>query len=166
MRERFPAKLPVECRGVPVLKSYLIAVCRGSTLDRDNNCFTLFNLIEEIHVPEEGLGKAVPFELHVYWLVSEEGRNSEFEMRLVRVAEDGTDDPGTAIQFKTTDALRQRIRVNAIKLPKVYGSCELRAEWRAVGGDEWNRDEAVWPLQIQQAKGGAAPAEAPEPPGE
>ena len=147
-----------------MLKCYLLTVCQGSSLDKYNNNFTLFNLIEEIHVPEKALGQAVPFELHLYLFVSEAGRNSEYEIRLVRVTEDGTEDPGTTIKFKTTDALRHRIRFNAIKLPKVFGLCELRTEWRAVGVDEWKRDKAVWFLLIQPSKGGDTPVASPESP--
>ena len=83
-------KLPEQCHRSHVAD----AVARGLGRGRCRGVhFTLFNLIEKIHVPDEALGQALPFELHVYWMVSADGRNKNYELRLVRVAEDASEDP-------------------------------------------------------------------------
>lgn len=131
-----------------MIKGYLLALCAGSSLDETVKNFTLFNLIENVGVAQQGLGQTVPFEVHFYCLVDPEAQNSEFEMRVVRVPEQGEADSGEPFVFQTGAFSRFRMRTMGIRLPKSFGQYLLHVEWRKRGEKVWNVDPLKWPLTV------------------
>lgn len=135
-----------------MLRCYLIALCAGSALDRVSNNFTLFNVFETLRLPPAMLGQALPFEAHFYWLIDDAARNRDFELRLVRVAADGSEDPGGAIPFSPGDRVRYRVRTQAIRAPHAFGNYTLRVQWRLAGEETWTTDPVIWPLEFLEWK--------------
>lgn len=131
-----------------MLRGYLLAVCSGSSLDSSTNNFSLFNLIENLGLPEDALGQVLPFEMHFHVLVEPAGRSAEFEARIVRVEEKGAVEVGEPFSFRTGEGAHFRIRAG-FRLPKSYGDYLLHAEWRRKGEDAWHPDAAVWPLAVR-----------------
>lgn len=135
-----------------MLRCYMLAVCAGSSHDKASNNFTLFSLVEQIHLPKEALGATVPFEVHAYFMVQDAAaKHSQFEMRVIRVAPDGSEDEGATLPFQTAEGPRLRVKCAALRLPRTFGAHALRLEWRRRGDGEWRRDEAIWPLEVEQA---------------
>ena len=131
-----------------MIKGYLLALCSGSSFDTKVKNFTLFNLIENVGVPQEALAQTLPFELHFYCLVEPGARNADFEMRVVRVDEQGGSDPGDPLPFNAGEGSHFRMRAMAFRLPRAFGQYLLHVEWRRRGQEAWNIDPLVWPLSV------------------
>jgi len=132
-----------------MLRCYLLALASGSSVDQLTNNFSVFNLVEQLNVAESALGTEVPIEVHIYWLVSQQARETEIEIRVVRVPLDGgNEDLGGPMNLKPASTDRVRFRAGNFRLPKAYGSYVLAVEWRKKGGDDWHRDPATWPLTM------------------
>ncbi len=132
-----------------MLRCYLLTVCQASSLDRDSNAISLFNMIEGISVPVEGLGVEIPVQVHVYFSVeADEFQHSAFEMRVIRVGADGEEDPGGSLPFRTEEAGRMRVRAQALRLPRAYGNFNLRVEWRRADTEEWHAEPNRWPFDL------------------
>lgn len=146
-----------------MLRCYLLAIASGSSVDQVSNNLSLFNLVEQVKVSDELLGQVLPFEAHIYWFVSEQGHEKDFEVRVVRVpVGGGEDDPGTIMPFRSASTNRVRFRSGGFRLPNSYGQYVLAVEWRVKGEEFWNRESATWPLVIE---GGASARQSVVPPG-
>ena len=112
---------------------------------------TLFNLVEQINVPEGQplpAGQVVPIELHGYWRFAPDEAREEFETRFVLVSlETGLEAPSEVARHKAHTS-QLRTRTMGMPLPPVAGTYELRTDWRLVGNEGWNRDNSVWPLRV------------------
>lgn len=131
-----------------MLRSYLLALCSGSAHDTATNNFSLFNLVENLGLPESALGEVLGLELQLHLLVDVSARNGAFEGRIIRVEEKGAVEAGEAFAFSTGDAPHLRIRTG-FRVPKAYGDYLLHAEWRRKGDEVWRADSAVWPLAVR-----------------
>jgi hypothetical protein len=121
-------------------------------VDQVSNAFTLFSLLEGAAVPQEALGKELPVEAHIYWMVDVESREKTFDVRVVRrELSTGNEDIGGVLPLKTPAVERIRFRTGAFRLPRSYGAHVLHVEWRPTGTEEWTRDPALWPLEIVPA---------------
>lgn len=130
-----------------MLRCYLLALCTGSSLDRDLNNLTLFNVVEQVTVSADFLGQVAPIEVHAYFMVEDaSANNSEFEMRVIRTPTDGAEDFGGPLPFSSKDGPRIRVRVQSLRLPTAFGSYTLRLEWRLQGTTEWQAELVRWPL--------------------
>jgi hypothetical protein len=130
---------------------YMLTACSGSSLDQGSNNVTLFNLVEQINVPEGQplpAGQLVPIELHSYWKFGTEELKTEFETRFVLVSlETGLEAPSEIARHKVLTS-QLRTRTMGLPLPPVAGTYELRTDWRVVGNEGWNRDDSVWPMRV------------------
>lgn len=130
-----------------MIRCYLLAVCQASSIDRDSNCLTLFQMIEQMQF----MGPWPPvlsIEVHTYWKGVAEDVGQEMECRVIRVAEDGREESGPTNPFAMS-AVRVRNRHFAFTMPTRPGSHELRVEWRARGSEDWVRESAFWPFVVE-----------------
>jgi len=140
---------------------YLLAVARTSSLDSATNNWSLFNLVEQMQVLADQVGITkqftLPLEVHVYWQLSSEEINREFQFRLV--ARKGSEETALKPLTLKTDKSRYRIRLQGFAIPYV-GDVRLETEWRFGEREKWRRCSIFWPLQIQvessTSPGGAA----------
>lgn len=133
-----------------MLHCYLLALASGSSVDQVSNNFSLFNLVEQLRVSDNLLGRELGIEAHIYWLVGEQARDKDFEVRVVRIGADGSEDAGAALPFRPAPTDRVRFRAGAFRLPNAYGNYLLVVEWRAKGNDDWHREHATWPLTVEK----------------
>lgn len=128
-------------------RAYLLAVCSGSSVDRELNNVSLFNLVEQVAVPELQAGSNLPLELHAYWEAGPGELNAGFECRFV-LLRDGevSGSPSPAIRFQQ-DAPRVRARLLGLPVPG-SGPHRLGVEWRRLcdGEEPWTRESALWPI--------------------
>lgn len=134
-----------------MLRCYFLALSMGSSLDRDTNNCSIFNLVEQLTIPAALLGTVAPIEVQAYFGVSDDARHASFDMRLIRVAPDGSEDAGEAIPIECKEGPRLRVRIFALRLPRAFGSHELRVEWAPRGTTEWHAEDARWPLHVVDA---------------
>ncbi|MBA7600096.1 hypothetical protein ES703_07143 [subsurface metagenome] len=131
---------------------YLLAVAKSSTIDSSSNNFSLYELIESVHIEtdqtlEEKTIVQAPFEVHVYWYVAPEERGIEYEWRLVAVTPDGEFPGDKNFQLKT-DKARHRFRLRGLPV-FLTSQFRLEVEWRKKGNRKWARCYAYWPLDIE-----------------
>jgi hypothetical protein len=130
---------------------YLLAVCTGSSVDQQTNNATLFNMVEQIHVPAGTPPpplNIVPLEVHVYWLFEGREISRDFEIRIVmRSKETNLETSGDPIQHRAISS-RLRTRLQGLPFPPVPGTYELCVDWRPEGSDHWSREPLKWPLTI------------------
>jgi hypothetical protein len=129
---------------------YLLAVAQTSSLDSATNNWSLFNLVEQIHLlaDQVAITKQVtlPLEVHVYWQLSPDEVSRDFEFRLV--AKTGSEESPLKPITLRTDKTRYRIRIQGFVVPYV-GDVRLQTEWRFGERDQWHRCSIFWPLQIE-----------------
>lgn len=131
-----------------MIDCYFLGVCRGSALDRDTNNFTLFQLLEEVQVPEPLLGQTLPFEMHFYLAVTGESINAPSEFQIVWKEQDGREQPGANVFRLELSHDRVRNRTFALQLPIKAGAYRIYLEWRTPNTKPWTRSVASWPLTI------------------
>ena len=131
-------------------KCYLLAVAGGSSLDQHSNNITLFNLVEQLNFPKQGLpppGSLMPLEVHAYFQLESRELSQKWEVRFVLVAESGLETPTDVFPHRST-TLRYRTRTFGLPAPPVAGSYELRVDCRPTGSEDWTRDARSWPLLV------------------
>src|SRR3954471_12618073 len=101
-----------------MIKTYLLALCSGSSVDKTTGNFTLFNLIENLNLSSDSLGKILPFEVQAHFVLDESAKNTDFEMRVLRIEKAGGVEVGDTLPFRSGEAGRLRLRVGAFKIPK------------------------------------------------
>ncbi len=134
-------------------RCYFLAVCGGSSVDQHSNNVTLFNLVEQINVPQgapappHGL---VPLEIHAYFHVAPDEYGHDFEVRFVMVAITGLETPTDAFSHRPVTP-RYRMRTFGLPFPPVVGHYDLRVDSRKAGDDGWRREPLAWPIGIVEA---------------
>lgn len=124
---------------------YLIALCAGSSLDRDTNSFSLFSLIDELAAPEGGV---YPLEFHTYWELEPEELNQAFEFK-VYVEDAGGRELHPTVPFRLmSSARRWRQRSLGIRVPNETGEFHLRVQWKRAGEESWTTVPVRWPLVL------------------
>jgi hypothetical protein len=130
-------------------RCYLLALCAGSSVDRDQNNFTLYSLIERVTLPRLMLPtEATPFEAHVYLESEEIGR--EVELQVYWRDEQGHE----RRVIEQTPAIlltppRTRLRLQNVFLPLEAGHHEMRVKWRyREDGATWEDGALYWPLDL------------------
>lgn len=133
-------------------RCYLLAICAGSSLDQNSNNVTLFNLVEQINVPEQPPSTTViPLEIHAYFQLDADDLQTEMEVRFSLVASTGLETCTDPIQHRPRTP-RYRTRVMGLPMPPVLGNYELRVDTRFAGTEGWSRDPLSWPLTIVQVE--------------
>ncbi len=146
-----------------MLRCYLLALCSGSSLDKNTNNASLFNIVEHLHVPPMLLGQVIGVELHCYYFVSDDvAKHSKFEMRLIRTGTDGKDDVGGLLPFSIGEGKRARVSTQALRLPVAFDTYTLRIEWRMQGTEAWTEDPLRWPLIVENAEAFVRAGDEPE----
>jgi len=131
---------------------YLLAVVERSSIDRDTNNFSLYNLIETVQLKgteqtPEGGRALLPLELHAYWLLEDADLGREFQWRFVAVGEEGEQ---CSKPFPTvSEKRRMRYRVQGFPV-LAEGDTRLFVEWRFEDADGWQRCAAYWPLEVDR----------------
>lgn len=129
---------------------YLLLSCSGSSVDQHTNNVTLFNLVEQINVPQgappppRGL---VPVEIHAYFYVGQQELGRDFEVRFVMVASTGLETPTDTFTHRSVTP-RYRTRTLGLPFPPVAGQYELRADVRMAGEETFRREPVSWPVSI------------------
>ena len=96
---------------------YLLCVTSGSSVDRQSNNVSLFNLVEQVNVPAGGprpLRSVIPVEIHAYFQLDSERHERELEMRFALRAETGLETFSDVFRRR---APGRRFRVRSLGLP-------------------------------------------------
>jgi len=137
-------------------RAYLLAICSGSSVDRELNNVSLFNLVEQVAAPAFEPGMSLPLELHAYWEAGPGEIGAELECRFVLLRDGGLSGaPSPAIRFRQ-DAPRVRARALGLPVP-APGPHRLAVEWRRIGEERWTREAAMWPVSFDAAAAGGRP---------
>jgi hypothetical protein len=135
-------------------KCYLLTLCGGSSLDQQSNNVTLFNVVEQVNVPENQQpppGALLPLEIHAYFQLGPLEMNQRFEVRFALVASSGLETFTDSFQHRSPSP-RYRTRTLGLPAPPVVGTYELRIDWRQTGSDDWRREPIAWPLVVATAQ--------------
>jgi hypothetical protein len=134
-------------------RCYFLTVCGGSSVDQHSNNVTLFNLVEQINVPQgappppRGL---VPLEMHAYFELAQMELGRDFEVRFVMVAETGLETHTDSFMHRSVTP-RYRTRTFGLPFPPVVGHYQLRLDIRYAGEEGWRREPIAWPVGIVEA---------------
>jgi len=134
-------------------------VTTGSSIDRQSNNVSLFNLVEQINLPPNapppprGL---IPLEVHAYFQLSEAQVNRDFELRFALRAQSGLETLSDVFRHRIS-APRFRVRTLGLPYPPVFGQYSLQVDVRMLGEGQspresqpWQRQSAAWPIALQQ----------------
>lgn len=130
---------------------YLLAICESSSLSKDTNNYSLFNLIENIHLetdkalPQNG-EIPIPMQTHAYWFFSDDELNKDYEFRFVFETREDTRIWEKTFQLKSKTP-KFRVRIRGMILPGT-GNGLLRVEWRAIDEKNWHRCSIFWPFEL------------------
>ena len=128
----------------------MLTACGGSSLDQHSNNVTLFNLVEQINIPP-GLPpppkRAIPLEVHAYFLISPHELRQPFEIRFAMVASTGLETFSDVFTHKSITP-RYRTRTLGLPFPPVTDQYQLRVDWRQAGSEGWEREPLIWPINI------------------
>ncbi|MEO8181052.1 MAG: hypothetical protein ABI895_19625 [Deltaproteobacteria bacterium] len=138
---------------------YLLCVTTGSSIDRQSNNVSLFNLVEQINLPPNapppprGL---IPLEVHAYFQLSEAHVNRDFELRFALRAQSGLETLSDVFRHRIS-APRFRVRTLGLPYPPVFGQYSLQVDVRMLGEGQspresqpWQRQSAAWPIALHQ----------------
>lgn len=134
-------------------RAYLITVCDGSSLDRETNNWSLFNIIEEVHIDKEEMDAAehkliAPAEVHVQLAGEAAELERNYEVRVVvKGKRGGAKSNSVPFRMKTR---RHRLRLLGLPLPET-GELLVGAEIRTVPEGEWEELGLWWPVQVDHA---------------
>jgi hypothetical protein len=131
-------------------RAYLLSVCSGSSVDRELNNVSLFNMVEQVALPALQPGMQLPLELHAYWEAGPADIGAEFECRFVFLREqEVSGQPSPPIRFRPDSP---RVRARALGLPvPAAGPHRLGVEWRRAGEERWTREATLWPISFDDA---------------
>lgn len=133
------------------MRCYLLCVTSGSSVDRQSNNVSLFNLIEQINVPATAMPAprgVIPVEIHAYFELDPPGAPRELELRFSLRAETGLETFSEVFRQRVSGA-RFRIRAMGLPAPPVVGGYSLHVDARWVELDEaWQRQAATWPIRL------------------
>ncbi len=132
---------------------YLLTVAANSSVDRQTNSASLFNLVERVRVPAEAMGQTqvVPVEVHSYWQLTPHEVEQSMDLRWVLVAPTQLETSSPVFKHRPEGA-RFRMRVTGLPLPPVMGEYSLRVDYRFDEDTPWQRASAVWPLTFFEAE--------------
>jgi hypothetical protein len=131
----------------------LLTVCGGSSLDQHSNNVTLFNLVEQINLPPgtpPPRNRALPLEVHAYFLLLPHELAQPFEVRFAMVASTGLETLSDVFSHKSHTP-RYRTRTLGLPFPPVTDHYQLRVDWRQAGAEAWRREPVVWPINFVEA---------------
>jgi hypothetical protein len=132
---------------------YLLTVCGGSSLDQYSNNVTLFNLVEQVNLPPGYVPpaqRAMPLEVHAYFLVSANEIGHPFEIRFAMVASSGLETVSDVFSHKSHTP-RYRTRTLGLPFPPVCEQYQLCVDWRQSPSPGWRREPLVWPISFVEA---------------
>lgn len=130
---------------------YMLSVCRSSSVDRDSNRISLFLMVEELRFSADKRPDILGLEVHCHWLASEDEIGKEFELRVQRIAEDGTEEPGPSVIMVPRSVIT-RNKFFALKTPEKFGLYKLYTEWRLPSDEGWTRGDVYWPIVVNEIK--------------
>jgi hypothetical protein len=128
----------------------MLTACGGSSLDQHSNNVTLFNLVEQINIPPDlppPPKRAIPLEVHAYFLISPRELSQPFEIRFAMVARTGLETFSDVFTHKAITP-RYRTRTLGLPFPPVTDQYQLRVDWRQAGTEGWQREPVKWPINI------------------
>jgi hypothetical protein len=131
----------------------LLTVCGGSSLDQHSNNVTLFNLVEQINLPPGAApprNRALPLEVHAYFLLLPHELAQPFEVRFAMVASTGLETLSDVFSHKSHTP-RYRTRTLGLPFPPVTDHYRLRVDWRQAGAESWRREPVIWPINFVEA---------------
>ncbi len=133
---------------------YLLSLCAGSSLDQQSNNVTLFNLVEQVNIPEGAappIGTKIPLEIHAYLRLDPFEVGKEFEMRFCLEGATGLETFTDPVKHRGATS-RLRTRSLGIPFPPGTGHYNLRVDFRSDEGAAWTRDPISWPISFLSAE--------------
>lgn len=136
------------------MRCYFIAMCMSSSIDRDSNSISLFNVVEEIAISQFEPRAVVQISAHIYFEAAPEDRGKLFETQSVWISETGTETVGEGTNTLPVAANARRIRTRSmfLRLPPELGAHSLTIAWREVGTLTWERTPLFWPLIVREGQ--------------
>ena len=135
------------------MRCYLLCVTSGSSVDRQSNNVSLFNLVEQVNVPSDApkpLRAVIPVEIHAYFQLDPPVSDREIEMRFALRAETGLETFSDTFR-RRAPGLRFRVRTVGLPCPPVTGGYTLNVDLRlADANEDWQRQSASWPLLLAE----------------
>lgn len=108
-------------------------------------------MVEELRFDADKRPDVLGLEVHCHWLASADEIGKEFELRVLRVAEDGTEEPGPAVVMVPRSIIT-RNKFFALKTPEKFGLYRLFTEWRQPSDESWTRGNVYWPIVVKEIK--------------
>lgn len=145
-------------------RCYLFAIAHLSSVDRETDNFSLYQIIERIGV--ESLPALLPLQAHVFFAFEPDEYDRDYELRFVFAAPSAPEIEGMVARFRSPSGPRFRVRTPAFPLPGP-GVFAIYPEWREVGAEVWTRAVTGWPLDVRllgSDETGSEPARVPPPP--
>ena len=143
-------------------RCYLFAVAHLSSVDRDTDNFSLYQIIERIGV--DALPALLPIQAHVFLAFEPAEYDRDYELRFVFVQASAPEVEGMVVRFHAPSGPRFRVRTPAFPLP-APGVFAVYPEWREAGQAAWTRATTGWPLDVRILSSedpGPEPARVPE----
>src|SRR5690606_3927806 len=121
--------------------------------DQHTNNASLFTVLEQITVPPDAPPPppgAIPVGVHVH-RQSLAATEAALRARLVMLADSRRE---TSSPVQKHNQLRGRLRTRTLGLPfpPVMGRYTLCVDWRREPHHEWQREDAQWPIHLQQSE--------------
>jgi hypothetical protein len=140
-----------------VPRAFLVAVCAASSLDQRSNNFSLFQLIEEIHL--KAVPVVIPLEIHMSWEFEEHERGRSYEWRIKIVDPSGLTAWASSPGSFSSNTRRFRQVSGGLRLERP-GNFHVVVETRASGepGEPWQPQAIRWPLEVALLPDEPAPA--------
>lgn len=133
---------------------YMLGIAAGSSLDQQSNNVSLFNLVEQVNVPQGAPpppNNLLPLEVHAYFRLYPEELGKTIEMRFALVAQSGLETLSEVVHHSCVTP-RFRTRTLGLPFPPVGGHYELRVDFRISGNSQWTRDPLSWPISFLEAE--------------
>ncbi len=131
-------------------KCYFLALCGGSSLDQHSNNVTLFNLVEQVNLPDGAQpppGAFLPLEVHAYFVCDPSELQRSFDVRFALVAPTGLELLTDTTQHRSSTP-RYRTRSLGLPAPIFPGTYQLCVDVKQPGTETYTRDALHWPLTV------------------
>ena len=129
-------------------RCYFLALSAGSSLDQQSNNVSLFQLVEQVNLPQlppQQTAARLPLEIHAYFHVAPEEMGQSLEMRFSLTASSGLETYTDPITHRVATP-RFRTRTLGLPMPPWLGQYEVRVDFRASAVHGWQRDPMAWPI--------------------
>lgn len=130
------------------MRCYMLCITSGSSLDKNTNNYSLFNVVEQCQL--KSFPAQAPFETHIWFEVESVERGERFELELlIKQGDEVLRRSNTWDIFP--DSERYRVRINGLDIPQA-GRCKVTARFRPKGEGDWQNVGLEWPLHAEEVE--------------